>query len=68
MDPSGGSGNQATVEIVEVVKSRWLRNQFVNRVVALTLTFELGPTGDDEYADSAVSEGLNSAAEPGRHA
>jgi len=23
-----------------VVKSRWLRNQFVNRVVALTLAFE----------------------------
>ena len=27
-----GSGNQATVEIVEVAKSRWLRNQSVDRV------------------------------------
>ena len=60
VDPSGGPGNQATVEIVEVAKSRWLRNQPVNRVVALTLTFKTGQLGSNRCSQS-VCVSLSSA-------
>lgn len=59
MDPFGGSCNQGTVEIVEVAKSRWLRNQSVDRDIIIKLHIVELPDISSSHGVELGEEGMS---------